>query len=431
MLPLPYLTHAIPPLGGRIKERIEDFLVEELPQYQPCGEGEHIYLFVEKKNLSTMQLIHALSRHFGVKKDAIGFAGMKDKFAITRQVVSIHIPGKTAEDFPMIQNDRIAVLWTDQHTNKLRLGHLAGNRFSIRIRGVRMTDVLRARDVLRRLELHGIPNFAGDQRFGNRLNNHRLGRAMILRDWKAALDELLGPDPDFPHLNADARAAYARSEFTAALDAFPPACRHERISLRALETGGSPERAIRAIDFAQRKFWFTSFQSWVFNRCLARRMESGTFETLIDGDLAMKMENGAVFRVEASMLADTTLAERLAKFELSPTGPLWGSKMMRAEGEAGRDELAELQAAEVPLEALDEAARQLGQGMSGVRRAYRIPLRFPEIEGGMDEHGHFVRCAFELPPGAFATTVMREIMKSEGVEEGEEESGQLTADSGH
>ncbi len=422
MLPIPYLTHDLPPLGGRIKERIEDFLVEELPLYQPSGEGEHIYLLIEKKNLSTMQMIHAVSRHFGVKKEAVGFAGMKDKFAITRQVVSIHVPGKTAADFPMIQNDRIAVLWADQHANKLRLGHLAGNRFSIRIRGVKMTAVLRAREVLRRLEHHGIPNFAGEQRFGNRLNNHRLGRAMILRDWQAVLDEMLGPDPDFPHLNTEARAAYARGEFTASLDAFPTACRHERIALHALETGGSPEKAVRAVDFGQRKFWFTSLQSWIFNQCLERRIASGDFERFIEGDVAMKLDNGALFTVGPDEIADPTLDERLKRFEVSPTGPLWGSKVMRASEAAGQAELAALRAAEITPESLEEAARQLGHSMTGVRRAYRIPLKFPEIEGGMDEHGEYVRCAFELPPGAFATVVMREIIKANGKETAENEA---------
>ncbi|MBL8745969.1 MAG: tRNA pseudouridine(13) synthase TruD [Phycisphaerae bacterium] len=422
MLQLPYLTSDLAPIGGRIKERIEDFLVEELPLYPPSGQGEHIYLFVEKKNLSTMQMVHALSRHFNVKRDAVGFAGMKDKFAITRQVVSIHAPGKTADDFPMIRNDRITVLWADQHVNKLRLGHLAGNRFSIRIRGVRMTDVLRANQVLQRLARQGVPNFAGEQRFGNRLNNHRLGRAMILRDWRGLLDELLGPDPDFPHLNHDARAAYARGEFSAALDAFPVACRHERIALHVLETGGSPEKAVRAIDFAQRKFWFTSLQSWIFNHCLAQRMAAGNFDRFVEGDLAMKLDNGALFAVTAQDLADPTLAQRLERFEISPTGPLWGSKVMRAAHRAGDDELRALRDAGLTPEALEEAARQLGHAMTGDRRPNRIPLRFPEIEAGMDEHGEYVRCAFELPPGAFATVVMREIMKNDAITEPEAET---------
>lgn len=421
MEPLPFVTSALPGIGGRIKDRIEDFLVEELPLYQPRGEGEHIYLFVEKRNLSTMQMVHAIARHFGVKHEAVGFAGMKDKFAITRQVVSVHAPGRTAADFPMIQNDRLAVLWADQHVNKLRLGHLAGNRFSIRVRGARMIDAPRARDILRTLERHGIPNFAGEQRFGNRSNNHRLGRCMIRRDWKGVLDELLGPDADFPELNAEARAAYARGDFTSALDAFPAACRPERVALRVLETGGSVEKAVRAVDFGQRKFWFTSLQSWIFNSCLAARMEGGEFERFVEGDLAMKLDNGAIFPVGAAELSDPALAERLSRLEISPTGPLWGARMMRASGGIDQAELLALADAGTELADLERATKQLGQSMSGARRACRLPLRLPEIEGGLDEHGEYVRCAFDLPPGAFATIVMREVMKREPAPESEAE----------
>lgn len=409
---LPYLTADLPPIGGVIKERPEDFLVEEQPLYQPCGEGEHIYLFVEKRGLTTMQMVHAIARHFGVRKDAVGIAGMKDKNAVTRQVVSIHTPRKTCADFPMLRNERLSVLWADMHTNKLRLGHLKGNRFSIRIRGVAVTDVLRAREVIRRLESSGVPNFTGEQRFGSRLNNHRLGAAMIRCDWQRLLDEMLGPDPDFPHLNAEARALYTRGEFSKALDAFPPACRAERVALHALETGASAERAVRAVDVVQRRYWFTSLQSWIFNRCLARRMEEGLFDRLVRGDLAMKSENGAMFRVDEAVLADPSVEDRLRTFEIGPSGPLWGNRMMRAEGSVDATELAELERAGVTPDQLEEAARQLGPAMGGTRRALRVPLRYPEIEAGVDEHGSFIRCAFELPPGAFATVVMREVMKT-------------------
>lgn len=409
---LPYVTADVPGTGGRIKERDEDFLVEEQPLYRPAGVGEHIYLFVEKRGLSTSQLMHALARHFGVRREAVGFAGMKDKSAVTRQVVSIHTPGRTFADFPMIENERIAVLWADMHTNKLRLGHLRGNRFSIRVRGVDPLAVTRARDVLRRLHRRGVPNFAGEQRFGSRLNNHRLGRAMIRGDWQGVLDELLGPDKAFPHLNAEARRLYARGEFSAALDAFPPSCRHERVALHVLERGGSAKKAVWAIDFTQRRFWFTSLQSWIFNRCLADRIERGEFDRFVEGDVAVRLDNGALFAVDAPTLADPALAERLARFEVSPTGPIWGTEMMRAAGGVAERESAALAEAGLTEADLAEAVRQLGRSMSGGRRAYRVPLIDPAVEGGVDEHGPFVRCTFELPPGAFATVVMREVMKT-------------------
>src|SRR5690606_17358918 len=123
----PYLTAAIPGAGGRLKVRPEDFLVEEIPAYEPSGEGEHIYLFVEKRNHSTMHVVRLLADHFGVRRDAVGFAGLKDKFAVTRQLFSVHVPGRRPSDFPAFERPGIVVHWADLHANKLRRGHLKGN----------------------------------------------------------------------------------------------------------------------------------------------------------------------------------------------------------------------------------------------------------------------------------------------------------------
>src|SRR5258705_7605481 len=102
-----YITPDVPPVGGRLKVRPEDFLVEELPLYQPCGQGEHIYLFVEKRGLPTMSVLGAIARHFGVRTRDIGFAGLKDKHAVTRQLVSVHVPGKRLADFRSFENPQI------------------------------------------------------------------------------------------------------------------------------------------------------------------------------------------------------------------------------------------------------------------------------------------------------------------------------------
>ena len=145
-----YLTADVPGIGGVIKQRPEDFLVEEIPLYEPCGEGEHIYLMVEKRHMPTFEAMGVVANHFGVRHEAVGYAGLKDKHAVTRQVLSVHAPGKRPEDFPMIQHDRMAVLWADLHTNKLRQGHLKGNRFSIKVRSTDMSKALHAKRVLDR-----------------------------------------------------------------------------------------------------------------------------------------------------------------------------------------------------------------------------------------------------------------------------------------
>jgi len=416
-----YITPDLPGIGGSIKAREEDFLVEEQPRYQPCGEGEHCYLFIEKRGLSTQDAVAIVARHFRVPRRAIGFAGMKDRRAITRQVVSIHTPGCTIDDFPMLQHPRLSVLWADMHTNKLRLGHLRGNRFSVKVRGVRMTQVLGARAILERLARFGVPNFAGEQRFGVRLNNHILGRHMLREDYQALLDELLGPDPDFPHLNAEARALYAAGDFRAALNAYPIGCRYECAALNALLKGPNLQKAFEAIDATQRRFWCSAFQSAVFNRVLTRRLEGdpARLDALAEGDLAWKHDNGAVFAVDAPTLADPSTGERLAKGEISPSGPVWGASMTQASGEVGALERRLLDETGVTPEALDLFARRMGQMMGGARRPLRVPVLFPEIDAGLDEHGEYVRCAFELPPGAYATIVMREVMKNDGA--GDEE----------
>lgn len=416
------LTADLPALGGRLRERPEDFFVEEQPLYVPCGEGEHVYLFVERRNLSTLDVVRRLARHFGVRDSAVGFAGLKDKRAVTRQVFSIHTPGKTLEDFPSIRDERLSVLWADRHTNKLRRGHLAGNRFSIRIRGVEPTKVLVARMALERLARVGVPNRIGEQRFGYMGRNHLIGRAIVIGDWKGALDALLLPEPAVHDGQREARELYERGEFDAARRAFAPGARTERRVLDALARGATPDRGVRAIDRMEAGFFLTAFQSAVFNAVLDRRLAAGTLGTLLAGDVAMKHVNRAPFTVSEETLAEPGFADRLTRFEISPTGPMWGESMLRASGPTGETEGAALRATGVTEDDVATAERR-GLPLPGERRPLRVPLTDPDVEGGMDEHGPYVRVAFDLPRGAFATTVLREIMKPEGAATADDDEG--------
>ena len=413
---VPFVTADCAPLGGTIKARPEDFLVEEVPLYDPCGEGEHIYLMVEKRGLSTSQMVDVVAKHFGVRPRDIGYAGMKDRRAVTRQVVSVHVPGKSTEDFPSLRHDKISILWADQHTNKLRLGHLKGNRFSIKIRGVPPTAVLTAEKVLRKLEVVGVPNFFGEQRFGYRLNNHRLGRLVFLDKPKDLLDELLGPDEANPEFNAQARALYVKGDYENAMKAFPHAQRPERDACRLLLKGVPPEKVARKIDPVQLRFWISAWQSALFNRVLAWRIREGLLDTLIEGDLAFRHIGGAVFRITPEELAKDELPGRISSLEISPSGPIWGARMTQAEGREGVAEAEALESSGVTFEHIERCHKGTGAA-SGARRPLRVPVRDALAEGGADEHGEYVRCAFELPSGSYATLVMREIMKTSGLDE--------------
>ncbi len=425
--PTRYVTADIPGLGGVIKQRPEDFLVDEQPLYQPSGEGEHIYMLIQKKMMSTLEMIGIIAKHFGVTRRDVGFAGLKDKHAITRQVVSVYAPAKKIEDFPMLQHESLGVLWADYHNNKLRPGHLRGNRFSIRIRNVEPTRVRDALRVMQTLRRTGVPNRFGEQRFGMLANNHLIGRSIICGDWIGAVRELLGPNATRPEFNADARRLFTEGKFREAIMAYPLQATIETRVLNALSQGKDARRAFQVLDETSIRFYLSAFQSAVFNAVLDDRLAKGTLGSLNIGDVAIKHENGAVFAVDDATFASPDTHERLATFDISPSGPMWGTRMLQgaAGSECANAERTALENAGVTLpqlEAFDNASRY---PLEGKRRPLRVPVIDPEVEGGVDEHGPYVRCAFELPRGSFATVAMREVMKpAEGTlaEEDVEES---------
>lgn len=407
-------------IGGRLRERPEDFLVEELPLYDPSGSGEHLYMLVQKRSMSTLDMVGVLARHFGVPRRDIGYAGLKDKRAVTRQVVSVRLPGRDVSDVPMLRDDRLAILWVDRHENKLRRGHLRGNRFSIRVRGVSLPDVLHAQRTLQRLSREGLPNRIGPQRFGILGNNHLVGRAIVLGEWEEALGHLLGPSPEHPASQPESRAHFARGEYAQAAAAMPGSLRVERAVLRALAAGASPERAMRSMDRAALWFFVTGFQSAVFNAVLTAREGAGTLGTLLKGDVAFMHASQRTFEAGQEEAEHPDTPRRLAGFEISPSGPMWGAEMRRARGEPGEMEREALASSGVSEEAIERFAREGGQ-IPGTRRPLRVPVIDPDVEAGADEHGTYIRCAFELPRGSFATTVMREVMGDAGPGGDEEE----------
>jgi tRNA pseudouridine13 synthase len=399
-------------IGGRLKERPEDFVVEEIPLYEPSGEGEHLYLRVRKHSVSHGELMSCLRRHFGVPESAVGYAGMKDKHALTSQTVSIRLPGGGHDGPVELPHDRIDVLWAERHRNKIRRGHLVGNRFSIRIRAVEPLRAPHVHRVLRELERTGAPAYFGTQRFGYRHNNHRLGALLLHKDWTGVLDELLGATgTPFPEHQREQREHYDAGRYAEAAAGWTVADRSELIAINALVDGKTGADAVRPIGRTVLRFWTSSLVSAAFNRVLDRRIEDGTVDRLLEGDLAWKHDNRAVFRVDAEALRDETLAPRLAELAVSPSGPLWGAEMPRASGVVDAAELEALASVGVTLDQVSSGPEH----PDGGRRPFRTPIRNIEVEGGFDEHGPYVRVAFDLPRGAYATEVLREVM-GEGTE---------------
>ncbi|MEO1237650.1 MAG: tRNA pseudouridine(13) synthase TruD [Planctomycetota bacterium] len=413
---LAYLTADLPGTGGVLKQRPEDFLVEEAPLYEPTGEGEHLYLYVEKKRATTLDVVRRLAKAFRTKRSDVGYAGLKDKHAVTRQHLSIHRPGTTpAEDAECLERfshyPYASVIWADRHTNKLRRGHHGGNRFVVRVRGVEPTAVLRAKPILDRLAQGGFPNYLGEQRFGYRQNSHLLGRHLLRCGWRAFLDGLLGdPRPDENEDVQAARRAYEDGDIGLALERMPKSLRGARQALDALRQHKSEHEAVLSIDRTQLDFLVSATQSAVFNAVVDRRVRAGTLDRLLPGDLAWRHDNRACFAVDA----DTAEAEnrpdgRVPRLEVSPSGPFWGPGMTLPRGSVLIDEHAALADAGLTE---DDFTRATHVRTDGTRRPLRERLIDPDLSGGVDEHGAYLRLAFTLGRGAFATMVVREITKA-------------------
>jgi len=220
-----------PPLAGVLRTAPEDFEVEEDLGFEPSGAGEHLMLWVEKRGANTEWVARQLARVAGIGPVGVGFAGLKDRHAVTRQWFSLHLPGREAPDFAAHPIEGVRVLDARRHARKLPRGALAGNRFRIVLRELR-GDRDAAAAVLARIAAEGLPNAFGEQRFGREAGNLERARAMF----------------------AGAR-----------------------------------------VDRAERGILLSAARSVLFNRVLAARITDGSWNRLREGDVAQLDGSGSVF----------------------------------------------------------------------------------------------------------------------------------------
>jgi len=344
---LPYLTADLPGIGGVLRTTPEDFFVDEEPAYPPKGEGEHVFVKIEKRGLTTQMAVERIAKALNVKARDIGVAGMKDRHAVTRQWLSLP-PPTHPEAVKALALDDVAIVEVARHPHKLRTGHVRGNRFQLRVRGVvpNIEDaVAKAQAILVRLALPpGAPNWYGEQRFGRDGDNAARGRAI---------------------LNGEG---------------FPRDRKLARLLVSAL-------------------------QSELFNQWLTARMADGLYATVLAGDVLHKV-GGGMFTCEDPAI-DTP---RLAAGEIVVTGPMFGDSMRAAPDgtPAAEREAAILAAAGLARDSF-AAVRAIAEG---TRRDATIAVADPTVTQ-IDNAGtgDAIEVTFSLPGGAYATAVMRELMK--------------------
>lgn len=329
-------------MPGRFRQSAEDFVVDEVPLRTPRGRGRQWLVRIEKRGIATFAAIEAIARHVGIPTQQCGYAGLKDRHAVARQWISIPAERDNEERLRSFEHEAIEVLEVAQHDQKLRLGNLRGNRFSLRVELDEAGDEA-TRAVRRNLDWlarHGVPNWFGEQRFGSGGRNLKKGLDLIAKGRSSKIKRM-------------------------------------------------PKRLAKLI--------VASVQSEVFHHVLTERIED--FDRLEGGDLAWLHHNGAVFAVEDPRQEQV----RADAFEISPTGPLPGPKMLRATGEQGQLEQDVFDALELQPE---DFAELPVWAAPGARRPLRTRLTDPvceSAEGGL-------RLEFTLERGAFATTVLRQLL---------------------
>lgn len=302
-------AHGEAVLSARIRAVPEDFVVEELDAFAPSGAGEHLLLTVRKRGMNTAFAAKRIASWAGVAESAIGYAGLKDRHALTTQRFSVWLPKRVAPEIAQLafaderesRTESLEVLDDAWHARKLPRGALAGNRFVLTLREVAGdADAIDAR--LQAIAARGVPNFFGEQRFGRGGGNVDKALAMF---------------------------------------------------------------AGRRVKREERSHLLSAARSALFNRVLAERVRRECWDRGLDGDVWMLDGSRSVFGPEPWSEA---LAARLASFDIHPTGPLWGRGALRSAGEALALETAAVTAGDGPAlcAGLERA------GLAQERRALRL-----------------------------------------------------------
>ncbi|MDN7023910.1 tRNA pseudouridine(13) synthase TruD [Methanoculleus sp. FWC-SCC1] len=402
-----YYGSDTPPIGGRLRAEPEDFIVEEIPR-EYGDAGSHLLVRLTKKNWELQRAVKEIAKRLGISHRRIGWAGTKDKNAVTSQIISIY--NVTPEAVEAVRLTDITLTVVGRAPEPLALGALEGNRFAIVIRDCDRTCLAERVERVTGTVAEGIPNYYGVQRFGvARPVTHRVGEHILQGDYAGAVTLYVGAA-----CPGEAEAAQrVRSRFTEtgdvheALATYPVQMTYERAMLHHL--AAHPDDYAGALQQLPPKLLsllVSAFQSYLFNCALSRRLDEGhTLSDPIPGDRLLFANGREDIATERNL---RTAVQHLSRGRCRIALFIPGAEPAAVHGRM--DEILQeiLARREINRESFKEASRFVQMRYSGALRPIALST---EVDAGVSDDTVTLR--FTLPPGHYATTVCREYMKAE------------------
>ncbi|MGE4275045.1 MAG: tRNA pseudouridine(13) synthase TruD [Candidatus Methanomethylophilaceae archaeon] len=416
---LQFYLSATPGTGGRLKSRPEEFIVDEISDHPPIDEnGVYTITKVTSNNWETNRLIRLLARSMRISQNRIGFAGTKDKRAVTSQLMSFEAP---PEMLDMVTLKDVSFSDTYLSRRPIQIGDLIGNRFQITVRECTLESDELSQSLLGTIEAisahRGFPNYFGVQRFGvARPITHRVGEHIIRGDFRGAVQCYLSePSPyERDEIRQMRQDLQKEEEFPGLIRDMPTTMSFEKMIVEHLIR--RPEDyagAIRTLPSNLQMMFIHAYQSYLFNLMLSERMRRGIgLNEPVEGDIVIPVgeknfpQHDRPQTVTARNLDLVARQTRMGRAFV--TGVLFGSESSFAGGEMGSIEQSIVQQEKVSRE--DFIVPGLPNCNSkGSRRELLCTVQ--DLGHRITDAGYEV--SFSLNKGNYATCLMREFMKSD------------------
>ena len=397
-----------PGIGGKIKSQPEDFIVmeESLPA---IFEGKkHAIFLLKKRNWDTMAVIKEIAKRAGISHREVGFAGTKDRHAVTYQYISVPVVAKEKVESVQIRDVELRFV---SYGRFIKLGHLLGNRFRIIVRDVGEDAFEKAKETIRELrEKGGFPNYFGYQRFGERrVVNHLIGKLLLRGEFDEAARLFLGYADGSMEGDEARRNFWETGDVDRALEEFPRFLRYERTLLYTYKKTGNWRRAFLSLPLPIMRIFIHAYQSYLFNLYLSRRIEELPLNEPLVGDIVVQVKGGIPYRDRTYRVTETNInfvREKVRRNEGMISGPLFGFAMRKAKEIPGELEMEILEEEGIDLQTFKKLPKPMAEP-GGRRELLTRPLG--TTYGYVPGTGMCFR--FFLPKGVYATSVLREIMK--------------------